>query len=37
VPDLVAAGVSAIAMGGGIYRVPDMAQEVAEMRRLAAA
>jgi hypothetical protein len=23
-------------MGGGIYRVPDMAQEVAEMRKLAA-
>jgi ribulose-phosphate 3-epimerase len=34
-PDLVAAGASTIAMGGGIYRVPDMAQEVAEMRKLA--
>lgn len=33
--DLVAAGASTIALGGGIYRVPDMAQEVAEMRRLA--
>jgi ribulose-phosphate 3-epimerase len=35
VPDLVAVGVSTVAMGGGIYRVPDMAQEVAEMRKLA--
>jgi ribulose-phosphate 3-epimerase len=35
VPDLVAAGATALAMGGGIYRVPDMAQEVAEMRKLA--
>ena len=35
VPALVAAGATALAMGGGIYRVPDMAQEVAEMRKLA--
>lgn len=34
-PDLVAAGATALAMGGGIYRVPNMAQEVAEMRKLA--
>ncbi len=34
-PELTAAGATAIAMGGGIYRVADMAQEVAEMRRLA--
>ena len=37
VPDLVAAGATALAMGGGIYRVPDMVQEVAEMRKLAGA
>jgi len=36
VADLIAAGASTLAMGGGIYKVPDMAQEVAEMRRLAA-
>lgn len=36
IPELTAAGATAIAMGGGIYRVADMAQEVAEMRRLAA-
>jgi ribulose-phosphate 3-epimerase len=35
IPDLVAAGATAVAMGGGIYRVPDMAQEVAAMRDLA--
>jgi ribulose-phosphate 3-epimerase len=35
IPDLVAAGASTVAMGGGIYRVPDMAHEVAEMRKLA--
>ena len=34
VADLVAAGASTLAKGGGIYRVPDMAQEVAEMRKL---
>ena len=33
--DLVKAGATTLAMGGGLYRVPDMAQEVAEMRRLA--
>jgi ribulose-phosphate 3-epimerase len=36
VADLVAAGASTLAVGGGIYRVPDMAQEVAQMRRLIA-
>ncbi len=35
IPELIAAGATAIAIGGGIYRVADMAQEVAEMRRLA--
>lgn len=35
IPNLVAAGATALAMGGGIYRVPDMAREVAEMRKLA--
>jgi ribulose-phosphate 3-epimerase len=35
VPTLAAAGATALAMGGGIYRVPDMAREVAEMRELA--
>lgn len=34
VVDLVTAGATTLAMGGGIYRVPDMAQEVAEMRKL---
>lgn len=33
--ELAAAGATAVAMGGGLYRVPDMAQEVAEMRNLA--
>lgn len=33
---LVAAGADTLAMGGGIYRVPDMAREVSEMRALAA-
>ena len=33
--DLAAAGASTLAIGGGIYRVQDMAQEVAEMRKLA--
>lgn len=37
VPDVVACGASSIAMGAGIYRVPDMAQEVRMMRELAAA
>jgi ribulose-phosphate 3-epimerase len=35
IPDLVAAGATALAMGGGLYRVPDMAQEVLDMRNLA--
>jgi ribulose-phosphate 3-epimerase len=34
VPDLAAAGATAIAFGGGLYRVPDMAVEVSEMRKL---
>jgi len=34
VADLTAAGATTLAMGGGIYRVPDMAQEVAHMRSL---
>jgi ribulose-phosphate 3-epimerase len=34
VADLVAAGATTLAVGGGIYRVPDMAQEVAHIRRL---
>lgn len=33
--DLVQAGATTIAFGGGIYRVPDMAAEVAAMRLLA--
>ena len=36
VSGLVDAGASALAMGGGLYRVPDMAREVAELRALAA-
>ncbi len=35
VPDLIAAGVNTIALGGGIYRVPDMAVEVAALRTVA--
>jgi len=35
VPDLVAAGATTLALGGGLYKVADMAQEVAEMRCLA--
>ncbi len=34
IPDLVAAGATAIAFGGGLYRLPDMAAEVVEMRKL---
>lgn len=34
IPDLVAAGATTLAMGGGLYKVPDMAQEVIEMRKL---
>lgn len=37
IPDLVAAGATTLAVGGGIYRAPDMAREVAEMRKLAEA
>jgi ribulose-phosphate 3-epimerase len=33
--ELVQAGANALAMGAGIYKVPDMAQEVSEMRTLA--
>lgn len=32
--DLVAAGATALALGAGIYKVPNMAQEVAEVRGL---
>jgi ribulose-phosphate 3-epimerase len=35
VSDLVAAGATTIALGGGLYKVPNMAQEVAEIRRVA--
>jgi ribulose-phosphate 3-epimerase len=35
IPDLIAAGTTALAMGAGIYKVPDMAREVADMRALA--
>lgn len=35
IPALVVAGATSLAMGGGLYRVPDMAQELSEMRRLA--
>ncbi len=35
IPELAAAGATSLAMGGGIYRVPDMAREVTEMRQLA--
>lgn len=34
IPELVGAGATSIAFGGGLYRVPDMAVEVAEMRKL---
>jgi ribulose-phosphate 3-epimerase len=37
IPDLVAQGVTSVAMGAGLYKVPDMAAEVCEMRALAAA
>jgi pentose-5-phosphate-3-epimerase len=33
-PELVAAGVTAVAFGAGIYKVPDMAAEVAAMRKI---
>jgi ribulose-phosphate 3-epimerase len=36
VAELAATGVTTVAVGGGIYRVPDMAQEVAHMRSLIA-
>lgn len=32
VPQLYAAGMNSVAMGGGLYRVPDMAAEVAALR-----
>lgn len=35
IPDLIAAGTTTLAMGAGIYKVPDMAREVADMRALA--
>lgn len=35
VPELIAAGATTLALGGGIYKVPDMAREVADMRVLA--
>jgi ribulose-phosphate 3-epimerase len=34
--DLARAGATTVAMGGGLYRVPDMALEVKEMRQLVA-
>jgi ribulose-phosphate 3-epimerase len=37
IADLISAGATTLAMGSGIYRVPDMAQEVAEMRKLTVA
>jgi ribulose-phosphate 3-epimerase len=33
-PDLIAAGVNSVAFGAGLYKVPDMAAEVAAMRGL---
>jgi ribulose-phosphate 3-epimerase len=35
VRELIAAGATSLAMGGGLYRVPDMAREVTEIRALA--
>lgn len=35
VPELVQAGATTLALGGGLYKVPDMAQEVATIRRVA--
>jgi ribulose-phosphate 3-epimerase len=35
-PSLVSAGVTSIALGGGLYRVPDMAAEVRTLRQVAA-
>jgi ribulose-phosphate 3-epimerase len=35
VPELAAAGATSLALGGGLYRVPDMAAEVAAIRRFA--
>ena len=35
VPDLVKAGVTSLALGGGLYKVADMAQEMTEIRRVA--
>jgi ribulose-phosphate 3-epimerase len=36
VPELVAAGATTLALGAGLYRLPDMAAEVRELRALAA-
>lgn len=35
VPDLLRAGMTSLAMGGGLYRVPSMADEVTALRTLA--
>jgi len=35
VADLCAAGMNSLALGGGLYRVPDMTAEVRELRRVA--
>jgi len=35
VPDLISAGATSLTLGGGLYRVPDMAKEVAKIRSLA--
>ena len=37
IQELVAAGATSLALGGGLYREPDMARAVADMRALAAA
>ena len=37
IQELVAAGATSLALGGGLYREPDMARAVAHMRALAAA
>lgn len=36
VPELVAAGAISVAMGGGIYKVPDMAAEINAIRQMVA-
>ena len=35
-PDLVKAGATSVALGGGLYHVPEMAMEVRELRQVAA-